>query len=310
MRTSICTLAQGRGDLLANLVRGLNHSRRPPGELVIAVMQDQRYELPATGFPTRQLILGSGNISRAHARNAAATKTSGDLLIFLDADCIPSPTLIEDYALAAALDDGVLMGEVGYLPKGATDEGIDSARFEREAVKHPERAGPPPGMVGRCGDYRGFWSLNFALPKTIFERLGGFDERYLGYGGEDADFGRTLAEKGVPLWWARGAKVYHQHHHIQIPPVHHLDGVLANAAAFEDKWGEPTMENWLGAFRLMGLIERKRTGFRKLREPGEAELAVARLQADQPYASSALALEWLEERAAADEARAPRMASA
>jgi hypothetical protein len=313
MRTSICTLAQGRPDCLANLVRGLNHSRRPPGELVIGVMQDRRYELPATGFPTRQLILGDDGISRAHARNVAAAKASGDLLIFLDADCIPSPNLIDDYTLAAALNDGVLMGEVGYLPKGATDDGIDYNRFESKAVRHPERAGPPRGMVGYCGDHRCFWPLNFALPKTTFHSVGGFDERYGGYGGADADFGRTLAEKKIPMWWVRGAKVYHQYHQNRMPPVHRLDSVLADAAEFEGKWSEPAMQPWLEAFRLMGLVE-SGGGLRKLREPGEADFALCSGQADQPYASGAQVLEWLDERAAATaslhEARMPRMASA
>ena len=42
MKISVCTLAHGREDHLCNLVRGLNRSHRPPCELVVAVMQDQR----------------------------------------------------------------------------------------------------------------------------------------------------------------------------------------------------------------------------------------------------------------------------
>ena len=60
MKISVCTLAHGREDHLCNLVRGLNRSHRPPCELLVAVMQDQRYELPETGFPVRQVTLGSG----------------------------------------------------------------------------------------------------------------------------------------------------------------------------------------------------------------------------------------------------------
>ena len=66
MKISVCTLAHGREDHLCNLVRGLNRSHRPPCELVVAVMQDQRYELPETGFPVRQvmLVLCSGKMRR------------------------------------------------------------------------------------------------------------------------------------------------------------------------------------------------------------------------------------------------------
>ena len=296
MKISVCTLAHGRDAHLANLVRGLNRSRRRPGELVIAVMQDERYVLPETDFPVRQILLGKDGICLAEARNTAAREACGDLLVFLDVDCIPSPSLIGDYAAAAALNDGVLMGEVGYLPKGATDDGIDYDLFERLAVKHSERAGPPPGMVGRCGDYRCFWSLNFALFKRTFEEVGGFDPRYVGYGGEDTDFGRTIVSHDVSLWWARGAKAYHQHHKHHMPPVHHLDSVLANATIFADKWGEPTMQHWLRAFRLMGLVEPDRQGgWTKLRDPGQEHLALTRQQEHEPYASSAVVLEWLED---------------
>ena len=312
MTISVCTLAHGRADHLANLVRGLNHSTRPPTELVIAVMQPQRYNLPETSFPVRQIRLDRSDICLAEARNTAAEEARGDLLVFLDVDCIPAPQLIEDYAAAAAFNDGVLMGEVGYLPRGATADGIDYAAFERLAVKHSERAGPPRGMVGRCGDYRCFWSLNFALPARTFEALGGFDPRYVGYGGEDTDFGRTIVSKDVELWWTRGAKAYHQYHPHHMPPVHHLDSVLANARIFADKWGEPTMQHWLRAFRLMDLIEPDGTGgFTKLREPGEEHLSLTRQQEDQPYASSALVLEQLEAQASRgrEAMRAPAMTS-
>ena len=150
MTITVCTLAHGRETHLSNLVKGLNHSTRPPSELVIAVMQESRYDLPATSFPVRQVVLGNSGICLAEARNHAAAQAKNDLLVFLDVDCIPAPRLIEDYVAASAFNDGVLMGEVGYLPKGAADKGIDFERFESLAVKHSERAGPPRGMVGRC----------------------------------------------------------------------------------------------------------------------------------------------------------------
>ena len=298
MTISVCTLAHGREAHLANLVKGLSHSSRPPGELVIAVMQETRYELPATSFPVRQIILGKSGICLAEGRNTAAAEARGDLLVFLDVDCIPAPRLIEDYCVASAFNGGVMMGEVGYLPTGATHQGIDFQRFENLAVKHSERAGPPRGIVGRCGDYRCFWSLNFALSAATFHAIGGFDPRYVGYGGEDTDFGRTLVSKDVPLWWARGAKAYHQYHKHHMPPVHHLDSVVQNAQIFAEKWGEPTMQHWLRAFRLMGLIEPDgRGGWIKLKEPDEADLALTRQQEHQPYASSSLVLDALEDQA-------------
>jgi GT2 family glycosyltransferase len=306
MSVSVLTLAHGREAHLANLVAGLARAHGLPDELVIAAMQDEAYDLPSTPFPVRQVVLAGGGIPLAAARNAAAHAAGGDLLVFLDVDCIPHPDLVRDYVRGAERHEGVLMGEVAYLPKGAATGGIDYPRFDRVGVRHSERPGPPDRGVRPCADYRCFWSLNFALSQQAFERVGGFDERFTGYGGEDTDFGRMVAAAGLPLWWVKGAKAYHQHHPHHMPPVHHLDSVLANAATFARKWGEPTMQHWLRAFVLMGLAERTSTGWRKRREPGEEDLAFTRQQEDAPYASSAAVLALLEEKAAAaDSSSAP-----
>lgn len=294
MKISVCTLAHGRERHLANLVRGLSQSHRPPCELVIAVLQKEKYLLPPTSFPIRQVVLGDCGIPLALGRNVAAREARGDMLVFLDVDCIPHPALIDDYARVAEDHRGVMMGEVGYLPAGATDNGIDYDSFERVAQQHSERAGPPSSAISRCKDYRCFWSLNFAISAKDFSLAGGFDESFEGYGGEDTDFARGAVAAGLPLWWVRGAKAYHQYHPHHMPPVHHLESVIANAEQFRRKWGHPTMQHWLRAFTLMGLVERTGDGWRILREPSEEDLALTRQQEKQPYASSSRVLEQLE----------------
>ena len=299
MRVSVCTLARGRAAHLVNLVHGLNAQDRLPDELVVAVMQAEPYALPAARFPVRQVMVGSHGIPLAAARNVAAREAAHEMLVFLDVDCIPDPAFVADYAATLAQDDALLMGEVLYLGAGDTAGGLDFARFAAVGVKHSERAGPPVGEVGECTDYRCFWSLNFAMRRSTFLAVGGFDERYVGYGGEDTDFGRVVATAGVPIRWRRGARAYHQYHPHHMPPVHHVDSVIANAARFRDKWGHFTMEHWLRAFTLMGLIALKDGEHVRLREVEEADLALTRQEADQPYASTASVLTLLEARAAA-----------
>ena len=298
MTISVCTLGHGRADHLTNMVLALDQSIVRPGELVVAVMQQDRYRLPRVSFPIRQVMMGASGIPLAAARNCAAKAANGDLLIFLDIDCLPAPALVADYRTAAQSCNGVMMGEVAYLPKGATANGIDFAAFDAVGVTHSERAGAPIDAFAPCRDYRCFWSLNFAIAAADFHAIGGFDERYRGYGGEDTDFGRTVALHDKPLWWVRGAKAYHQYHPHHMPPVHHLDSVLANVDVFIDKWGEPTMQHWLRAFVLMGLVEPTASGWRKVRDPAPEHLALTLQQADQPYASSAAVLVELEAAAA------------
>lgn len=294
MKISVCTLGFGRHDHLANLVKGLRASTRPPDELVVAVMQQDPYDLPEAPFPIRQIFVERAGLNLSAGRNAAARAAQGDLLVFLDIDCIPTPALVSDYARVADTG-GILMGEVMYLPKEATKNGIDFDRFDAVGEQHSERAPPPQEPIGSCSDYRCFWSLNFAMCRDDWDAVGGFDEGYDGYGGEDTDFGRSADAKGLNFWWIKGARAYHQYHPHHMPPVHHLDSVIANAERFCEKWGHHTMEHWLEAFRLMGLADSTSGRWTRLRETREADLKLTRQQEDQAYASSAWVLEKLRE---------------
>lgn len=294
-RISALTIASGRAEHLKNVVAGFQAQSVPPDELVIGVMQDTPYEgLPETDFPVHQIFVSHEDLPLAAARNAVAEAAGGQLLVFVDVDCIPHPNLIGDYLTHSARQPGLLMGEVGYLPGHATAEGLDYEVFERLAVKHSDRQGPPEAGFARCMDYRCFWSLNFAMDRASWIASGGFDERYVGYGGEDTDFGRTLDDRGIPIFWVKGAKVYHQYHPHCMPPIHQVASVVRNAELFASKWGHRTMEHWLYAFRLMGLIENARDGIRILREPNEADFALCSQMEDMPYASTRRVIDTLD----------------
>ena len=303
---SALTLVRGRQDHLANLMRGLAMQAARPGELVIGVMGDAALEgLPAMPFPVRQVLVPGEPVPLAAARNAVARAARGDLLVFLDVDCIPAPGCLADYARHHAAAPGILMGEVMYLPKGAQDGGLDFDAFARVAVRHSDRRAGPAEGVDPCLDYRCFWSLNFAIGREAFLRHGGFDERFAGYGGEDTDFAKSLSTQGVPILWVAGARAYHQFHRHHMPPVHHIGTVLANSALFARKWGYPTMEHWIRAFRLMGLVERRADGLVQVREPDAADLALSEQRDDMPYANSTRVIRLLEARAEAAAKAAP-----
>ncbi len=294
---SVVTIARGREGHLANVVAGLARQTLAPAELIVGLMQDEPYELPATGFPIRQIHIDNGaSLPLARARNTVADAARHDVIAFVDVDCVPGPTLVADYAREARAGLGVMMGEVLYLPEGANRAGWTYADFDAVAQKHCDRQGPPEAARETCTDYRCFWSLNFAMHRGDWARSGGFDEGYTGYGGEDTDYGRTLVERDIPIWWVRGARVYHQFHTHAMPPVHHVESVLRNTNRFAEKWGHRTMEHWLYAFREMGLIADGPDGLEVIRQPGEAEYALCRQEGDMPYASTTRVLKILEER--------------
>ena len=294
---SVVTLAKGRPTHLHNVVLGLTQQTQPPAELIVAVMQDRPYVLPGAPFAIRQILVPGDPLPLAAARNCAVEAASGDAVVFLDVDCIPAPDLVADYARGLKEVDGLLMGEVLYLPGGATAAGWHSETFASVAVRHSDRRGPPAESIEICNDYRCFWSLNFAMRRATFLAAGGFDERYVGYGGEDTDFGKTLDERGITIAWLKGALAYHQYHPHHMPPIHHIESVVRNAELFEAKWGYRTMGHWLYAFRLMGLIDdTPGHPIRILRQPDADDLALTGQQSHQPYANTASVIRSLDAR--------------
>lgn len=294
---SVVTLARGRAAHLTHMVRGLLHQTRPPAELIVACMQDRPYDLPEAPFPIRQIPVPGEPLPLAAARNRAVAVASADAVVFLDVDCIPAPGLVADYARRLDELDGLLMGEVLYLPGGATSGDWNCETFADVAVRHSDRRGPPAEGIEVCGDYRCFWSLNFAMRRSTFLATGGFDERYVGYGGEDTDFGKTLDGRGIAIAWLKGALAYHQYHPHHMPPIHHIESVVRNAELFEAKWGYRTMGHWLYAFRLMGLIDdTPGRPIRILRRPDAGDLALTGQQSHQPYANTASVIRALDAR--------------
>lgn len=278
---SVLTLVRGRLPQLRNLMRGLRAQSVPPRELVIAWMQPEPApDLPDPGCPVRHLRVPGEPMPLAAARNRAAEAAAADLLIFLDVDCVPGPGLVSSYAAASETAEGLFLGEVFYLPADALkgmDETIDYARLDRLGRTHPAKPAMPASGLHREPNPAQLWGLSFALPARAWRSVGGMDERFSGYGAEETDLALRLAADGLPTYWAAGARAYHQHHPVHVPPLQHFDTILANAGRFRARHGRWCMEYWLGQFREAGLIawDEAAPAIRLIRRPDPAEVAAA-----------------------------------
>ena len=280
MSVSILTLVRGRRDHLANLIAGLNASTRPPDELVIAYMQDAPHDgLPETRFPIRSVFVAGDEMPLAAARNRAAEAAVGEQLIFLDVDCVPSPTLVECYTETSAWPGGIRLGDVLYLPAGALDDGLDFAMLDAVGQRHPAK--PPIALdeIRPTPDHGELWGLSFAISAEDWDRAGGMDERYVGYGGEETDFAARLERADIAMWWVGGARAYHQHHVVHTPAYQHFDAIVRNARLFRATWGRWCMDYWLGQFAERGLIGWDADTITVLRRPGVEEVAASRMPA-------------------------------
>ena len=103
------------------------------------------------------------------------------------------------------------------------------------------------------------WTLSLAAPVGLVHRAGGFDERYMGYGGEDTDFAMRLRSVGATLHWLGGAWGYHQHHD-EVGRRDKVPDIVRNASLFHDTWGWWPMTGWLRELAADGVVEWDRAG--------------------------------------------------
>lgn len=130
-------------------------------------------------------------------RNLGATAAKGDVLLFLDDDCIPPPNWIE--VMLTTLESDARIVAVGC----------------KLATAHP-------GFWNRCADFALFWpyqydqrmdtalgSATLAVRRDAFINVNGFDEGLLA--SEDWDFSLKLQEQGWRLVHEPGVTVRHDH---------------------------------------------------------------------------------------------------
>jgi N-acetylglucosaminyl-diphospho-decaprenol L-rhamnosyltransferase len=277
-RVGVVTLARGRHAHLEAQHRSLAAGSRLPDSYVVVAMDDPAITAERQDGLERRVVrcpvADPANLPLSRARNvgvAALRAQDVDVVVLLDVDCLAGADLVASYAAAVAEhEDVVWSGPVTYLdppPPGGYDLG-DLTVLESWDRPHPARPAPAPGTRllpsvpgGPPGRPELFWSLSFAMTPAVWGALGGFDESYVGYGGEDTDFALRATAAGVRLGWDGGARAYHQHHPVSAPPVEHLDAIVRNGARFARRWGTWPMQGWLEEFEARGLVRREGDGW-------------------------------------------------
>jgi hypothetical protein len=242
-----------------------------PEALWIVQMNEAPGDFASELFPiyTRR-VDGLDGLPLARARNSAAAIDPVAAWVFLDVDCIPAHDLLAHYRDSLrARPDALHMGQVRYLPEGANGPGWDEAALYERGVEHPLTAFR--GKPGAASPYNLFWSLNFACMGTTFARIGGFDEAYRGYGGEDTDFAFRARRQGVALL-NTAAMAFHQYHPTYDPPLNHFADIVVNARRFHQCWGVWPMEGWLRAFSEQGLLEWRDDRLEIIRAPSDEQV--------------------------------------
>lgn len=252
---AVVTVASGRRDHLALQARSLADQDVPPDRYVLVDLGGPDPEASFAGGLSPIVITDHvvGELPLARARNRGAAVADADITIFLDVDCLAQRSLVRHYRDACFRRPGVHAGPVGYLPHDAPST-LDVERLEAVARYQPGRPTPSTPMH-RTPRLELFWSLSFAVDRSSWQRIGGFDERYVGYGGEDTDLARRADASGVPIWFSGLPRAYHQWHPVESPPIRHLEAICRNATLFHRIWNVWPMVGWLEQFAAAGLVD-------------------------------------------------------
>ncbi len=162
---------------------------------VIVVGKDDAGLIPEA--PGVRLIDTGRPVDASTARNLGIEATTGDLLIFLDSDCIPRPEWLKWHIAAHEAGHPVVGG--GVLPAGAGYWHLtyNLSMFHEVFSTAPARSRPflP--------------TLNLSVERRVIDIVGGLDER-LKYS-HDLDWTTRMRRAGFVPWFCPRAAVEHVH---------------------------------------------------------------------------------------------------
>jgi len=136
----------------------------------------------------------------AKARNNGAKRARYEIVVFTDADCVPTKNWLREM-LKPFADPNVAAVQGAYKTKQSSF----MARFIQVEIEHRYAKMLKAKELDWIGSY------SAAYRKDIFLKEGGFDEKFPKASGEDPELSYRLHKKGYKLVFNPKAIVYHRH---------------------------------------------------------------------------------------------------
>jgi GT2 family glycosyltransferase len=214
-----------RPELLRRTLRGLAVQQAYPQSLISVVVADDGSEADIAGV-VGQSGLNAAYVRQDHegygagrARNLGAAATTADVLLLLDADCLPVPDLVARHmAWHHRSAEAVVIGARRFADTSALDP--DAAGYAARIWQLGSGTGPDDwrsvlyrrtnGLAHGTEAFRAFLSGNVSVRRSRFSAAGGFSDTFTSWGGEDTELGWRLFQEG--LWFIPESKavIYHQ----------------------------------------------------------------------------------------------------
>lgn len=199
---------------LSMVLAALERQDFPRDRLEVIVADDGSPESPRVecALPVTVVRQEDRGFRAAAARNLGAAAATGDVLCFLDADTVPEPGYVRALVrLPSLVPDALTVGRrrhadltaLGRLPAPGDpllDEPgwlVDAYQGSRDLLDADDRS------------YRHVISAVMCCRRTFFDEIGGFDESFTAYGGEDWELAHRAWLAGTVLAHVPAAVAWH-----------------------------------------------------------------------------------------------------
>ncbi|MBI4498305.1 MAG: glycosyltransferase [Chloroflexi bacterium] len=201
MRASVIIPVYNGADAITVCLAAVRCQTLPQDAYEIIVVDDGSTD--GTGEQAAALgatVLRQPNRGPAAARNLGAQHATGEVLVFTDADCAPTPDWLD--RLLAPFTDPTVAGAKGTY---RTRQGGLVARLVQ--TEYEEKY----ARMARFSTIDFIDTYSAAYRREVFLSNGGFDPAFPVPSAEDQEFSFRLAERGYRMVFAPRAVVYHRH---------------------------------------------------------------------------------------------------
>jgi len=202
---SVIIPVHNRPDEIRECLASLDTVNYPRDKMEVIVVDDASTDHTrevVAEFPVRLISLNR-NRQAPYCRNLAARRAKGELLAFIDSDCLATPEWLHEL-VPAFLDDTI--GAVGGRVDGcSTEKLVDRYESTNSSLNMGDR------FKRSQSQDRFFYvpSCNLLVRRNLFTKLNGFNERLIV--GEDVDLCWRLQDSGHDLEYRPAGTVFHKH---------------------------------------------------------------------------------------------------
>ena len=245
MKTSIIICFYERLQHLKNCLDSLKNCADDFDEIIIAddgsgetCVRELKKMIRSYDFPVIHAWQPDEGFRAAAARNNGIKHASGDYLIFLDCDFLVLPDAIKCHVRNARLGR-FLSGLCKYLTEDQTNT-IFNSTVSAALLQEHYRQIPEGKMIKEhwrfirrsilrkfklAGIRKQSLGGHFSIHRKDMEYVNGYDENFVGWGGEDEDLGlRLLKAEFQGYSVIRGARILHLWHPRELGDEHWQDG--------------------------------------------------------------------------------------